>query len=607
MRAFSFVLTICACGNAPSRPGDAGADVRSDASTDDALDALIDAAVDVPGATGPTIGGSALGVRGSVVLTLTTPSGTQHAIVNDDGAFEFPAGVAEGSTFTVTTTDACEVAGGAGTVAQSDITSVEVLCSGIVELASVTFASGNPAVAFTSALTPGFDPSAYAYIGTRPFFMDDTDMLAVTPVASYPTLPSISVYTDATTSGQPSPLHALGPVVPVRLQHPVAFDRTYQFVLLPTTPEQRAFIKPASLQTLDEFSALALSGDVLVVGALAHGGTGAAYILRRSGTIWVEEQILQPTSDAGARAGASVAIDGDVIVIGAPLDAADNSGRAYIYRYNPAMTSWALEAGGTLSATSPASGAGCGTSVAVSGTHVIIGCPGEKGSGNKTNAGAVYMFRYDATSSTWGPDGTFKGAAQNDVLGTAVALSGTTALVGAPYEVNGSTTDAGGAHVLVRGASSWSQQGATLRGDLTTGAHFGTSVAISMDAALIGSPGEGAGQAQVFRRVAGVWSADGPALAPDSLGVDFAGFGSSVGIDGTHAVIGSPREDLVFTDSGAAHVYRREAAGWTIHAVLTGAAGRFGNSVALDGEWVAVGVPDDDTDGLLSGAVRVFR
>lgn len=607
MRAV-FVLLACACGSPPSHPLDAGTDGTSDADID--ADAPSDADPDAPMVTSITIGGSALGVRGTVVLTLTASGTTQHVPLNDDGAFVFPAAVPAGSSFSVTTaTASCDVVGGSGTDVQADVTNVQLFCGGVVELASIAFASGAPAVPFASILTPAFDPGATAYSGTRPFFMDDTDMISVTPTAVYPSLATISVYADPTTSGEASPPHVLGAAVPVRLQHAPAHDRTYEFTLVPAKPVQTTLLQASTPAASDGFGHVALAGDVLVVGAPNRGGTGAAFVMRRAAAAWTEEQVIQPTASTGAKAGTAVAIDGDVLVIGAPSDATD--GRAYVYRYNATSQAWVLDGGGVLVA-SKTDGASCGLSVAISGTQIAVGCPGEKGTGNATGVGAVYFFRYDAASSAWVSDGTFEGASAGDELGFAVALSGTTAVVGAPHEDDGTTSDAGGVHVFVRGASTWSQQGSTLRGDRSAGARFGQAVAISGDRAVVGAPGMSTGFAYVFQRSADAWSLDGPKLAPVLIAAlpEIARFGEAVAIDATHLVIGAPFQDTAVADSGSARVYRRDASGWsTSHAIEASvpSASRFGASVALDGEWCAVGAPEDSTGAAASGAVHVFR
>jgi len=82
------------------------------------------------------------------------------------------------------------------------------------------------------------------------------------------------------------------------------------------------------------------SGDVAVIGARhdGHAGTdsGSAYVYRFAGTGWTEEAKLTASdAAAGDEFGFSVAVSGDVAVIGAYWDddAGTKSGSAYVYRF----------------------------------------------------------------------------------------------------------------------------------------------------------------------------------------------------------------------------------------------------------------------------------
>ena len=80
------------------------------------------------------------------------------------------------------------------------------------------------------------------------------------------------------------------------------------------------------------------------------------------------------------------------------------------------------------------------------------------------------------------------GAAQN-YFGYAVALSGDTAVVGACGRQSGAGPSVGAAYVFVRSAAVWSQQGGALSAsDGAAGDLFGWSVALSGDTALVGAP-----------------------------------------------------------------------------------------------------------------------
>ncbi len=136
------------------------------------------------------------------------------------------------------------------------------------------------------------------------------------------------------------------------------------------------------------FSA-AISGDYIAVGApfdsWRNGNSvGAVYVFRRIGPNWVE-QVKLTASDGQFldQLGWSVAMDGGVIVAGAPVwDAtycgARGAGSAYVFVKDNAGTPddpdddfWKQDA--KLIAPSPPNGIGLGISVAVSGDRIVVG------------------------------------------------------------------------------------------------------------------------------------------------------------------------------------------------------------------------------------------
>ena len=97
---------------------------------------------------------------------------------------------------------------------------------------------------------------------------------------------------------------------------------------------------------------------------------------------------------------------------------------------------------------------------------------------------------------------TASDAARVDLFGYAVALSGDTALVGAPGN-DDAGSDSGSAYVFVRSGTSWIQQAKLTASDAATRDIFGISVALSGDTALVGAggnddAGSGSGSAYVY-------------------------------------------------------------------------------------------------------------
>ena len=119
-------------------------------------------------------------------------------------------------------------------------------------------------------------------------------------------------------------------------------------------------------------------------------------------------------------------------------------------------------------------------------------------------AGAAYVFA--KTASSWKQVAELKGSdtVAHDSFGYSVAVSGTTAVVGAW----GHAKDAGRAYVFMKRRSGW-KQAAELKGSDTV-AHdsFGISVAILDTIVVVGAFDHAnyAGRAYVFAKTAGLWN-----------------------------------------------------------------------------------------------------
>src|SRR5262249_6828386 len=126
---------------------------------------------------------------------------------------------------------------------------------------------------------------------------------------------------------------------------------------------------------------------------------GAAYVFKFDGTQWVQKQKL--TASDGAQSdnfGVSVAIDGNVILVGsyhADSPAVD-AGAAYVFRFNG--TTWVEEA--KLTASDAAAGDAFGRAVAVKDDVTAVGAPLDDLTSG-TDAGSVYVYRYKGSILLW--------------------------------------------------------------------------------------------------------------------------------------------------------------------------------------------------------------
>lgn len=143
---------------------------------------------------------------------------------------------------------------------------------------------------------------------------------------------------------------------------------------------------------------------------------------------------------------------------------------------------------------------------------------------------------------------------------------------------------------------------------------FGGALAFAKSQLLVGAPGDAefgwdAGAAWIFNSVNDAWQLTDRLEPVEPEGG--SRFGAAVACDGATAVIGAPRSDELGLDSGIAHVFEYKEGDWQATAQLTAPDGEeadfFGSSVALDGDWIAIGAWGDDDNGEKTGAVWLFN
>ncbi len=313
--------------------------------------------------------------------------------------------------------------------------------------------------------------------------------------------------------------------------------------------------------------AIGISGGVVVRGQpyFQSGGTPTGRI--------VIDEMLRPTmpmtqaiihTESGttlSRLGGAVAMDGDLMVVGAPranrpAGGGSQVGRAYLFRRDAATGRFVFER--TLAQSVSAAGDLYGSSISVRDRVIAVGAPG-------ANSGAGRVFVFDDRKGTGWPLVRRIDGAAGEALGSAVAV-GTNGWVacGAPMAANGGRvrlyrSDAGGRDNWGFVTDVTNPATSTPEGD-----GFGSSVEMQGEILLIGAP-----------------AADGLGLGLPALGI-------------------APERP----NAGRAYLFSwngEEATGsWTLTKALPRAnnfghfgttGGRFGARVALDGEIAAVSEP----------------
>jgi len=208
--------------------------------------------------------------------------------------------------------------------------------------------------------------------------------------------------------------------------------------------------------------------------------------------------------------------------------------------------------------------------------------------------------------------------AANDQFGTVVSLDGDTLAVGMQFDDVGTVVDQGSVRIFVRSGSTWTLQATLTAADGLSADAFGSSVSLSGDTLAVGVPLDDVGtvsnqgSVRMFLRSGTTWTAQQTLTASDGAVNDR--FGSSVSLDGETVAVGVPDDDVgTNSDEGSVRMYVWSGTNWIAQQTLTasdGAAGDFfGESVSLDGDTLAVGVPYD-TIGFGpqdQGSVRVFK
>ena len=352
---------------------------------------------------------------------------------------------------------------------------------------------------------------------------------------------------------------------------------------------------------------VALHEDLLVVGApLATGETewaaGRLYVYRFDGMSWaLEAELVAPDGAIGDMLGVSVDTDGERIVAGAWFEDVElnDDGAAYVFALN-GSEDWVLEA--KLSAAVPAASASFGRTVAIEGDVIAVGAPYY--GAIEPVSGRVYLF--DRTNGPWQEIETLDPIGNEPYarFGLGLDVDGSRVAIGAPFAGNETGTvdiysgngglwthqshlsgsgneghfgfdvaisgnhlavgeylygDVGRVHFLEFIDPHWSPNGVFDGDEFGLDAGFGVSVAINGDNALVGSRygtidggTTRSGAVTAFSRTSGAW-VQGASIT-STLAQSDAEFGWQVSLSGVRGVVGAPYVNQPVDQSGAAFV-----------------------------------------------------
>lgn len=301
----------------------------------------------------------------------------------------------------------------------------------------------------------------------------------------------------------------------------------------------------------------------------ALSGAGNARVFVRQGQAWVEQQAFAPDAAVDIDFGASVAVFGDTLLVGAPRDA---GGSVYVLE----RTGDTWNEAGRLRPSDDIDNGWFGLDVALHESTALVG----------TWQGTAYVFSRDS-GGAWSEE---QRLVPNDDDGadrwTSVAIESETALV-ASYDTSGNTN--GSAYIFEREPGGWELQQELVPDATDEGADFGAAVGLSDDFALVGAPYDRdfRGAVHVFSREGATWRRDPVLLGDDADD----GFGQSLAIHDDVAVIANWRHNDY---SGSVRVLERSGASWELKDELASAGeplDRFGASVSVFGDTALIAAP----------------
>ena len=305
----------------------------------------------------------------------------------------------------------------------------------------------------------------------------------------------------------------------------------------------------------DEFGvSVSIDGDTAIVGAKGDGdngsSSGSAFVFIRNPVtgVWTQQQQLLPSDGAAYNIfGKSVAISGDTAIVGADFSTSIilGTGKAYVFIRDPDTGVWTEQA--ILQPSDGATNNFFGFSVAIDGDSALVGAAGSN---------AAYAYERDPATGIWSETKLLRGNGSAGVGGRAVSIKGDWLITGS-YTI----TSFGSAIIFSRNPATgdWVEEQLLTEPSVANNNQFGNAVSIGTDIALVGASlndetALDAGAAYAFVRdpVTGDWT---PQKILSSDGGAFQHFGFSVAIDSDTAIIGAKQDTNIDTYSGAAYIY----------------------------------------------------
>ncbi|QDU84218.1 hypothetical protein Pla163_13250 [Planctomycetes bacterium Pla163] len=325
-------------------------------------------------------------------------------------------------------------------------------------------------------------------------------------------------------------------------------------------------------------------------------------------TVHVDFEFTPNTPASSERFGQSLDMDGGLAIVGAPENSefAGAGGAAYAFVREPDGT-WTEEA--AFDVVNPGFFQRLGSNVAISGGRVALAAP--------TTQQRVELYRRSAPG-IWVPDGVILPPATDVVeFGSSVALDGDRLAIG----TTGSGflgLGPGRAYIYERaGGGNWFLASTITSGIGGNFQGFASEMRFQGDRLAIGSSGDttagvdAAGAVYMVERQSnGTWLPTDVVREPV---LEVGGrFGCSVALDGDRLVVGAYGADISATDMGEVHVFTRQPdATWLHETEFTASdvadGDSFGETLDVYDGRLVVGSPGAESNGIPAGAAYLFE
>lgn len=356
--------------------------------------------------------------------------------------------------------------------------------------------------------------------------------------------------------------------------------------------EQRKLVDDVTPSAAHAGFSVAVSGSTAVFGApdaadpFGLGSPGAALVHVRGGPAsdW-QPQARIPNFAPVGKFGFAVAIDGDTLAVGSPLEStAPGHVEGAVHVFTRTNGLWTPQA--VVSPTLPsgiASGWAFGVAIELEGDTLVVGA-------NMVNTfpspGALFVF--ERVGGVWSQTQMLTAAFTTPslYLGTALSLDGDRLVTGAPGSAN--------AYVFEKSGGTWSQAAVLQPAGGGVGTEFGAAVALDGTVCAIGAPAyfNATGQVTIFQGAGSSWAASTPFSAPFPGALEF---GHAVEVVGDRVLVGAPASNGMNPNTGATFDYTLSGATVALTDVMFGSDGypgdRYGAALAADPGAVVVGAP----------------